>query len=128
MLKPGLVGRRHEDASLHPQDSISYIEVWEGARFCEGHGEAVVATDISPVERARVQEARAVIACRVPTWRRQVPIGDQRKGLPGEERHSMDLVDCVVDPHDRVSYPHMYVLREVSHDCRVVEDHIAAGC
>src|SRR5436305_14475936 len=78
MSKPALVGRRHDDASLHPQGSVSNINVREGARFREGHSEAVVATAIGRVEHARVQEARAVIAGRVPTWTTFVPIGDRR--------------------------------------------------
>ena len=121
-----LVGRRHDDPSLHPQGSVSNINVREGARFREGHREAVVATGIGRVERARVQEARAVIACRVPTWIIFVPIGERRKGLPGEKSHSMDLVDRVVGPYHRVSTPHVDVSREIAHDCRVVEDNIAA--
>ena len=126
MIKPALVGRRHDDASPHPQESVLHINVGEGARFREGHREAMVATGIGRVERARVQEARAVIACRVPTWSTEEPIGDQRKDLPGEKRHAMDLVDRVVGPEHRVSNPHVDVLREIAHDCRVVEDHIAA--
>ena len=121
-----LVGRRHDDPSLHPQESVSNINVREDARFRECHSEAVVATAIGRVEHARVQEARAVIAGRVPTWTTFVPIGDRRKGLPGEKRYSMDLVDRVVGPDHRVSNPHVDVSREIAHDCRVVEDHIAA--
>ena len=126
MIKATLVGRRHGDASPHPQESVLHINVGEGARFREGHREAMVATGIGRVERARVQEARAVIACRVPTWSTEEPIGDRRKGLPGEKRHSMDLVDRVVGPYHRVSNLHVDVLQEIAHDCRVVEDHIAA--
>jgi hypothetical protein len=126
MIKPALAGRRHDDASPHPQERVSNINVREGARFREGHREAVVATGIGPVERARVQEARAVIACRFPTWTTEVPIGERRKGLPGGKRHSMDLVDRVVGPDHRVSHPHVDVWREIAHDRRVVEDHIAA--
>ncbi len=125
-MNTSLVGRRHDDASPHPQESVSNINVREGARFRECHSEAVIATGIGPVERARVQKARAVIACRVPTWTTEVPIGDRRKGLPGEKSHSMDLVDRVVGPYHRVSNPHVDVLREIAHDCRVVEDNIAA--
>ena len=121
-----LVGRRHDDASPHAQESVSNINVRVAARFREGHREAVVATGIGRVERARVQEARAIIAFRVPTWTTHVPIGDQRKGLPGEKSHSMDLVDRVVGPYHRVSHPHMDVSREISHDRRVMEDYIAA--
>ena len=55
-----------------------------------------------------------------------VPIGDQRKDLPGEKGHSMDLVDRVIGPYYCVSHPHVDGSREIAHDCRVVEDHIAA--
>jgi hypothetical protein len=48
------------------------------------------------------------------------------KGLPGEKRHFMDLVDRVVGSDHRVSNPHVDVSRQIAHDCRDVEDHIAA--
>ena len=127
MSTPTLVGGRHDDASLHPQDSVSNIHVREGPRFRKCHREAVGTTGIGRVERARVQEARAIIACRVPNGTSFVPIGNQRESLPGEKRHAMDLIDGVVGPDHRVSNPHVDVLREKSHDRCVVEFHIAAG-
>src|SRR2546430_15326567 len=88
MIKPALVGRRHDDPSLHPQESVSNINVREDARFRECHSEAVVATGIGRVERGRVQEAQAVIASWGPTWITFVPIGERRQRLPGARSHS----------------------------------------
>jgi len=57
MIKPALVGRRHDDASPHPRESVSNINIREGAHFRECHSEAMIAPGIGPVEQARVQEA-----------------------------------------------------------------------
>ena len=84
--------RRHGDVSLHSQDRVGDVDVGEGARFGECQGKGVVAAGVGRVERPGVEVGRAVVGYSVAGGAAEVPVGDRRQGLSGEERDSVDFL------------------------------------
>jgi hypothetical protein len=118
--------RCHDDASLHPQDKVSNINVGEGPAFVNVKARLWGRSGAAGLEQSRIEESRAVIASAVPGWATPVPFWDLRQGLSGEESHCMGLIDGVVGPYHGVANMDVDVLRKISHDCRIVEYNIAA--
>lgn len=115
------VRRCHDDVSPHSQDEVSDINVGEGARSGECQREAAGPAGLSRGEKAGVEEARPVVASVVRGGGAEEPLGEDGKGLPGEECHAMLLIAGVVGPDNGVADVDVHVLRQVSPICSTTQ-------